>query len=558
MPSRLRAAAMSLAELLAYCARFSVPEYQRVYAWGEAEINRLISDLARAVQRKDRQFFLGTIYLAMEGGSQDALIADGQQRLLTANMVYACARDLTGDAAQAAKLHALVAAPSGGGFRFTPRGRDADFFRQWVQERGATLVAFTGEAEADGEEADPEAPLSESQTNIIRNRDRIRSWLEGLGDQDRRELLAFHEQAIDVVVIVAPTLEEARTAYASTQSRGLRQSEADTLKAELIGDCAPGLRARLAGQWEECEATLGREDLTELLQQMVAVKSERRANVALDVDLFAVFELPRNVESFIEQELVPSAQAYARLCANRTTGRSADLRTSAHLVTLMRTTHKSWKAPALLALRLLHANPAALEAFMRNLERLAAVLMINGTDPGERMERYSTVVRGLKSGQRENARGLKVSKRERAQARAKLVETEFGRRNRMRTALLLKLNDCLGKTVLAIEPKAVTCEHVLPRNLSKDSPWHDHFSGKERAACVNRLGNLALLSHRDNRLVDVAPFAGKKGTLKRSPYALAKDASRERVWNAKTVLDRTERLAQILIKHWRLADGDDD
>ena len=81
--------------------------------------------------------------------------------------------------------------------------------------------------------------LPESQINIVRNRDAIVGWLKELGAAQRRRLLEFHEEAINVVVISASTLDEARNAHASTQTRGLVQAETDKLKSEFIGDCPP-------------------------------------------------------------------------------------------------------------------------------------------------------------------------------------------------------------------------------------------------------------------------------------------------------------------------------
>src|SRR4029079_13728284 len=201
-------------------------------------------------------------------------------------------------------------APGGGDFRFMPRDRDAAFFRKWVQERGATLVPLPGEDNED--EAGP-AELAESQLNIIRNRDAIVERLRKLGPDGRRRLIEFHDKT-RLVAITTETLEEARTAYASTQPRGLRQSETDKLKAELIGDCPPAERALLAGRWEECEAKLGRDEFTDLFHHLITIEAERRPQHALEADLFSVFDLPNKVASFIEDVLVPSANAYHRIC----------------------------------------------------------------------------------------------------------------------------------------------------------------------------------------------------------------------------------------------------
>ena len=140
----MRTAALSLAELLSYRDRYTVPEFQRVYGWGETELDRLFSDFETAMRSTSGCLFLGTIYLATPADRGEALIADGQQRILTATMIHAAARDLAEDLAEGDRLHAVLTAPGGSDFRFMPRDRDAAFFRKWVQERGATLVPLPG------------------------------------------------------------------------------------------------------------------------------------------------------------------------------------------------------------------------------------------------------------------------------------------------------------------------------------------------------------------------------------------------------------------------------
>ena len=566
MAKRLRPAAMSLAELLARFASFRVPEYQRVYAWGEHQVGMLLSALEAASDGEPadggRWLYLGTIYLAVVGDGQDAEIADGQQRILTATMLYAAGRDLADDPAEAERLHHVLLAPCARAdtplFRFVPRAVDADFFRRAVQEEGATLRALHGDgAGAEGEAwaDDLDALISESQRHIIANRDMIVARLTQLGAARRRRLFQALAASTELVAIVAPTLEEARIGYASTQTRGLRQAETDKLKAELIGDCPRPLRARLAGRWEECEASLGQDNLGELLQHMILVRSERRAQHALEVDLFRAFELPREAEAFIENELVPSALAYRRICALDKARRRPG-RIEGHLTMLLRVTHDGWKAPALIALRGTD-DPAALEAMLGALERLAAVMMIAGVDPNEMTARYVAVIKDIKAGRIGATRALEPHDGELARARECLLERRFAQRDRFRMPVLLKLNDLLARSVQPVDPRMVSCEHILPRNVPNRSPWRQvfHDVGRRRYVggnYVHSLGNLALLTHQENRCADTLPFADKRAILKRSAFALSNDAARVRAWTPEEVVRRTERLAQMLVAHWRL------
>ena len=247
-------------------------------------------------------------------------------------MVYAAARDLAENAADADRLHALLRRPTGGASasrRATAMPRSS---APGCRSAAPRCCRCLEEAAATTEP--PE--LSESQIRIIRNRDAI---VESCARSAPKAAGACSTSTSDrVVVITADTLEEARNAYASTQTRGLRQSETDKLKAELIGD-APR-RARAAGRaWEECEAKLGRDDFAELFQHLVVIEGERRPQHSLEADLFRVFNLPRNVAAFIETVLVPSADAYVRICKAGEDATRKQRKISGALVSLLRCTH---------------------------------------------------------------------------------------------------------------------------------------------------------------------------------------------------------------------------
>jgi hypothetical protein len=548
----MRTAALSLAELLTYYDHYTVPEFQRVYGWRETELDRLFSDFQTAMLGTTVRFFLGTIYLATPGGRSEALIADGQQRILTATMIHAAARDLADNLAEADRLHAALTTPGGRDFRFMPRDRDAAFFRKWVQERGATLLPLP-----DHTADDTDAPeLSESQLNIIRNRDAIVERLRALGPEGRRRLIEFHGK-ITLVVITTDTVEEARNAYASTQTRGLRQSETDKLKAELIGDCPPALRERLAGQWEECEAKLGRDNFTELFHHLIVIESERRPQHALEADLFRVFNLPRNIAAFFEDVLVPSAEAYDRICrAGEATTRKTR-KIDGALVSLLRCTHAAWKAPVLLAVRELSGAPRQLEPFLADFERLACVLMINGTDPNQIQERYLSVIRTLKK-KAFGGPSLHIGAKDLDLARRNLQSPRFALRDRFRMPVLLKLNDLLAKEAQPIDPRNVSCEHILPVNPPRSGYWRKSFRGRDGrfsgSIFTHMLGNVTILTHLQNREADNSSYDVKRRILKTSGFALSKHAAAEKIWNAEVVARRSDALFELLARCWRLHD----
>jgi len=567
MPKRLRSEAMSLVELLTCSSRYTVPDYQRVYAWGETQIEGLLSDLESALAA-GRNLYLGTIYVAQPAPGGAAQIADGQQRIVSFTMLCAGLRDLAEDPAEADRLHALLLVPRGSGFAFAPRDFDAAFFRRWVQERGATLRPFTVDdqpAAANPPTVEPEA-LPESQHNIIRNRDAIIERLRAMGAEGRARLYALLEGSTQVVLIAAPTLEEARNAYASTQSRGLAQAETDKLKAELIYDCPEEKREHLAGLWEECEASLGREHLAELFQLLVLIASERKPQHALEADLTSVFGLPDKIAGFIEDELVPSAAAFRRIIQagssargfrGATRGTRRTHRIEGHLISMLRSNHSAWKAPAILALRRLGGDPKRLEAFMRDLEHLAAVLTIVGTDPNKVIARYALVLRELK-GKPHGGRGaLTIEPQLAEKALANLRDPRLAERERYRMTVLLKAEDLLSGDVQPIDMGRVSCEHILPVNPPRRGIWYRDFrdarTGEYLGADLKHsLGNLALLTRADNRLADTKSYDVKRKILRQSGFALSRDAATAPAWTVAVIKARTERLVALLAQYWGL------
>src|SRR2546428_1191342 len=78
---------------------FTIPVYQRAYAWTTEESEELIQDLISAMEGKEvsldelSPYFLGSIVL-IKGDEPNAQVIDGQQRLTTLTMLLAALRSL--------------------------------------------------------------------------------------------------------------------------------------------------------------------------------------------------------------------------------------------------------------------------------------------------------------------------------------------------------------------------------------------------------------------------------------------------------------------------------
>ena len=611
MSPRLAVSSLSLPALLRQHDTLFVPAHQRVYGWGEAQVERLLTDCGLRVGARNQVriadklapwLFLGTIYLSRHGSATAVNIADGQQRVVTVTMLYAVARDLEEDATRRAELADLIAVgkPSDGGggverFRLVLRDVDADFFRQWVQEPGATLLpcvrddaaqaelrhdstsrkgragpgAVDGADEGDGDGNNGlfVRSLSESQRNIIENRNVLVGRLKALTIGARRQLVDSLAAHSEVVVITAPTIDVAREAYASTCTRGLRQAEADTIKTEIIGSADPVLRANLAHHWDECEAALGKDGLEDLLSLLVLIKTHKKAKLDLQTALLDAFDLPRQIKPFIEDVLVPYAAVYREVLATSVEGKSGFFKPirdrsqvkkiNGYLIALMRLGHFEWQAPAIVALQTMRRDLDGLGTFMAGLERLASLNAIVGVDSAQATERYSEVVRALAADSNLVGKSLALTQNFLDDAREQLLSDTVGTKARYRMMVLLKLNDLAAKEVVKIHPRTVSVEHVLPQNAAKGSDWRKSFrhakSGRYTGSeFVNRLGNLTILGHADNRAAGNEDFPVKRPILLGSDHALAKEAGAKKYWNAATIATRGDTLFKSLVRHWEL------
>ncbi len=215
---------------------FTIPLYQRSYAWTTEEAGVLLEDLLTAMgeSKQDAEelppYFLGSIVLT-KGITPEAEVIDGQQRLTTITILLATlraslgtekARDLNPFLYE--KANAFARTPSR--YRLTLRKRDAEFFQRYIQAEG-------------GIESLKELPissLSESQRNISDNALSFLQRLQTISEQERMRLGEFLVNNCFMVVISTADFDTSYRIFSVLNNRGRNLSSADILKAQIIGD----------------------------------------------------------------------------------------------------------------------------------------------------------------------------------------------------------------------------------------------------------------------------------------------------------------------------------
>lgn len=546
---------VTVGRLLDGTTRFRLTCFQRAYAWRTEQVSRLLSDIIHAMQQRGRKrrYWLGRLMLAQKPGSYDAELVDGHQRLLTLTMLFAVLRDLETDPVRSEALHRLICDESWPAddprrYLMIIQSLPAPMFDRIVQRRGAT----------DNEIDTPVDQLSDSERNILANRDCLRAELlaPGTTDQFRRELAEFLLQNCFVVTITVDSQEEAWDMLSIEQSTQLRFTNADEAKSILLSAMRPEDHVPAARLWESCESLLSPDDMYRLLCHIRAINWRGRIQSSRPVETEIVERLSLSTEGmrFLADQLVPYA-SMLRDIRHRNIGRVGVERETVarHLDYLTWVDPHTW-VPALLQwLRINKSDHIDTAEFVRRLDRLVWLSKIGGVDPGVQETRMLDLIAEIAAGKGlSGLTKLDVDSKLRTEALKNLVSSSFAGKH-WSGYLLRRLSILLGADPGAILRDEVTVEHVLPRHPPAHSEWFRVFRNDEVCrANYQKLGNIVLLSGMENQKASTRAWTEKCEIFAQSAFALARSCSRESEWTVETIDRRTNELINMLFASWAI------
>lgn len=538
---------------------FSVPRYQRPYAWTVEQAGELLEDLLASVEDKEKElegtnpYFLGSIVL-IKADAPEAEIVDGQQRLATLTILLAALRskvqpgysgDLTPFLYE--KGSAIVGTPNR--YRLTLRERDAQFFRTHIQDEGGIQKL----------ESTTFPKLSDSQENIRRNALLFLQSLEEYSEEQRLRLAQFIINRCLLVLVSTPDFDSAYRIFSVLNDRGLNLSYTDILKSEIVGEVHQDLQEQYAEKWEDTEEALGREAFADLFAhiRMIYRKAKLRDTILKETRQYV--RPNDHPVRFVNETLLPFSEAFEDI----RNGTYQDGQQTHPLNSLFgwlnRIDNFDWVPPAILYLSRNRADPQGLVRFFTHLERLAAALMVRRANINERIERYSRVLAVIedKEDLYSTSSPLQVTPEERSQVLSTL-NGDLYLMEKIRLYVLLRLDSALSQGEASYKFPIVTVEHVLPQEPAVDSMWTKWFPNEEtRARYVHQLGNLVLLSRSKNSQARNFDFSLKKhkyftNSQGVSPFALTTQVLNEEEWKPKVIQRRQKQLISVLKKVWDL------
>lgn len=562
----------SIQDLFAGDARFSVPRYQRNFAWTADETSELWEDVFGAVDRSG-EYFLGTIVL--HRATSDAGIIDGQQRIACIAMLFSAIRNV--------------------------------FLAQGDNRAGQIELAFLG---AKGYERDaaltPKLALNKTNNetflqHVLTSEDqsKIDQKLKDKGLHPSNKLLLeaykyflgkiAHEvssrgtKADDFLVRLLDTLskklkliaipvmsdEDANLFFESLNARGKELAISDLVKNRLYHEASTKV-ARVEQLWDHMEKDLTtRTSLPEFIRHYwIAKKAAKDSSNVREKHLYRLIANDingkQNEAISLAADLSKSASSYARIsdyslwpddpAYDESFSQSlGDLR-------LFRVTQMN---PLLLNAMQQFSKPSEVAKTFRIVANFAFRYFIVGNQSPGNLEKLSaTIAYEIRAktytSPKHIADALRAVNTDPTFRSDFTLATMEGKRIARYT--LARISNYLakqggpsgGEQIANPDAKQVNLEHVFPQAMP--SVWLAPFSkGIDSSDYVYRVGNLTLLAVKPNRDAADKSFAEKK--------KIALDASKLKIneffkgvskWGDHEIEQRQEGLAKAALEVWKL------
>lgn len=561
MSTKIKGAEYPLAKIFSSDFDYSIPAYQRPYAWTEEETEILFDDLYGFYtdESAEESYFLGSIVLIKDDDKPASEVIDGQQRLTTLTILLAALTSkLSGEEKSDFKTYIIEPGRASQGIASKPRlclrPRDSDFFMKYIQS-----MDFDALQKLDADNQDTEA-----KTNIIKNTRLLLQKIEAVlkTPEQITAFGAFLVQRCFLVVVSTPTKASAFRVFSVMNSRGMSLLVTDIIKADIIGAIPDSEKQKYTDKWEEMEAELTRTGFNDLFSQIRMITMKVKAKKSLQEEFYK-FVLPdvddKTSVSFIDTVLEPFSEAYSVIKSSEYSSSSGADAVNDILRWLNRIDNSDWLPVAMLYYVKKSDDAIAMNAFLRKLERLAAFMRACSWDVNHRIERYASVLKELESITDDTfGNAIELTNDEIDEFLKTLNSDMYTMVANKRNYLILRLDSFVSDGAAKYDAKILTIEHVLPQTVKPGSEWDILWPDEaERAQWLHKIGNLLPLTKRHNSEAQNYDFAikkdkyfkGKSGT---TTYALATQVLNFQEWTPDIVKQRQKELIRKYTDCWKL------
>lgn len=561
MTKKITGAEYPLAKIFSSDFDYSIPSYQRPYAWTEVQAGELFSDLIDFFEKeKDDTYFLGSIVLIKDEGKPHAEVIDGQQRLTTLTILLsALTSQFSGDLRADFETYIREPGRASQGLKPKPRlalrERDRQFFADYVQSLKIKELL----------EQNPAQLNNESQRNIQRNLQVILERLQAAFSGDESKLCefgAFLVQRCFLVAVSTPSQQSAFRVFSVLNSRGLDLLPTDIIKSDVIGSIASDMQDYYTEIWEELEVETGRDGFAEVFAHIRMIYSKEKARRALLEEFREkVSAKVSSAELLISEVIQPYTDAYliAKQCQYLSTSNAAEV--NGLLRWLNRIDNSDWLPSSIRFLADKASDESYVIWFFRKLERLAAFMHVCAYDVNARIERYAQLLNGLEQPHslKMPVNGIELTRDEIDRFKRALDSDIYLLTARRRNYLILRLDSFLTDGAASYDSSLLTIEHVLPQTVQVGSEWEQWWPiPDQRVVWLHRLANLVPLNKRRNSAAQNYDFDKKKiayfgGSSGISSFVLTTQVLSTASWEPQVVEARQRGLLKLIAEKWELS-----
>lgn len=512
---------------------FRIPEYQRPYIWSKDEVNELLDDLMHAQRQKaDHDYFLGSFVFQSKRvkgeHGQDFLendLLDGQQRMTTLLMLFACIRDLSQD--DEIKLSCqnslfqkgdkIDGIPERTRIVFAIRPEVQDFVDDYIKaDRGTERIS---ELESLAAKSD-----DRSIPNMARAILEMRRYLQSGEKQIPLEnFVRFLRTRVLLIYVSTQDLDDAFRLFTILNDRGVPLRGSDILKSLNLGALvSENDRVRYAELWEQAEGELG-DDFDRFLNHLRTILVKEKARLSLLQEFEEKIYDPKerdkasgnNKPALLKKgkdtfQLVERYLKHYRVLLG---GNNYDVMGRSfrfdNLVRFMLTGLPStdWIPPLLSYFD--KFGPNCMLEFLTLLDNKFSADWISQCSPSDRIESMIQVIKAVEeSVHPESVIGHQCFELDSDGFNRAIEGLAYGRR--FTRYLLIKLDYLYQDHAHRIALESLSVEHVLPRNPAEASQWKRDFTEEQRAEWTDRLGNLVLISSAKNSSQGRSDYLEKK------------------------------------------------
>lgn len=543
---KLDAKTRPIGTLLSQESFFRIPEYQRPFSWDTDNFDDLIDDITSA--NKDQEYFLGTIVLHHPKGKDHFDVVDGQQRLTSVMILFACLRDLVEQKDYKGGLQAKILQKKnvvdGIPEKVRLEVKDRELFTKIVVTPGGTAQNLT------------EAGLPEPEWRYVNAVNVFRSKLQKFTQNEIQQTITFLTQKCVVISLVASEFADAFRLFTIVNDRGKQLRRIDILKALNIAPdviTKDTVRNRVAQQWEELEKGLGESTFESVfhLVRLILLKDKPQGDLLREFEdrVFTKNKVSKG-EPFFDL-MFHYAKLYSSIFIDRDVvpDHAPEHNKYRALIHIM---NAEFSASEWRACLLFYASRFGAERFYEfclRIEKVYLAQWVKAVRKDERYGEYAKILGAIESAKKPdealNSVTFDLDAIKSAVKRSEMYGVTFAKYFLLRLELVAAEHDAIR------EFTAKSIEHILPQQPEAKSYWAEKHNLAEIKSYVNSIGNLVLLSKGKNSSASNFDFDKKKEKYLKSrvsDYPRSIQILNYTDWERKTIEDRTAEAQKLIVE----------